>query len=131
MPSNIPVADVDPDLYPGDDNEDDVEMDSDSGSDPDSSSASSDTTSDSSSASSDTTSDSESSDGTSDSDSDAAPVPSTSTHGQTLPPRMIKPLPARAQGRNQQNQQGTMSPNTRPEIVVLSESNDADRSTSP
>ncbi|KAI1792234.1 hypothetical protein LXA43DRAFT_1007205 [Ganoderma leucocontextum] len=121
VPSNIPVADVDLDLDRGGD---DVEMDS--GSD-----------SDSSSDASHSTSDSESSDGTSDSDSDsdAAPIPSsttqTRTHGQSPPARAIKPLPARAQGRRQQQQPTGITPNTKPEIVVLSESNDADRSTNP
>ncbi len=80
--------------------------------------------------SSDSTSSSESSDGTSDSDSDAAPIaPSTETRGETPPPRTIKPLPARAQGRTRPERE-SVTPTTKPEIVVLSDSNDADRSTS-
>lgn len=110
-PSNIPVANVDLDLDQGDD----VEMDSTS--DSDSSSDSSDSTS---------------SQSTSDSDSEAAPIPpSTTTEGQAPSSRAIKPLPARAQGRNPRNEQGITPPKTRPEIVVLSENNDADRSSSP
>ncbi|KAM5543866.1 hypothetical protein V8D89_002483 [Ganoderma adspersum] len=107
VPSSIPVANVDLDLDQGND----VEMDS---------------TSDS-----DSSSDSTSSEDTSDNDSDAASIPpSTTTQGQAPPSRAIKPLPARAQGRNQQNERGMTPPTTRPEIVVLSENNDMDRSTS-
>ena len=103
-PSNIPVANVDLDLDQGDD------VDMDSTSDSDYSSDSSDSTS---------------SDDTSNSDSDAAPIPhSTMTQSQAPSSRAIKPLPARAQGRN-------TPPKTRPEIVVLSENNDVDRSSSP